>query len=110
MQTVNILNQQINEQNLCLENALNDLNNSSQEKDRILRTVAHDLRNPIGGIASLNGTMMADDEYTEDQKELINLVKETSVNSLELINEILEATNIASVHFEFRAGRDQLTW
>jgi two-component system sensor histidine kinase VicK len=94
--TVNILNQQINEQNHVLENALNELNNSSQEKDRILRTVAHDLRNPIGGIASLTA-MMAEDDYTDDQKELINLVKETSVNSLELINEILEATNIASV-------------
>jgi two-component system sensor histidine kinase VicK len=94
--TVNILNQQINEQNHVLENALNELNTSSQEKDRILRTVAHDLRNPIGGIASLTA-MMAEDDYTEDQKELINLVKETSVNSLELINEILEATNLASV-------------
>jgi signal transduction histidine kinase len=96
VQTVNILNRQINEQNSILEKALNELNTSSQEKDRILRTVAHDLRNPIGGIASLTA-MMADDEYTEDQKELINLVKETSFNSLELINEILEATNLASV-------------
>lgn len=94
--TVNILNQQINEQNHVLENTLTELNNSSQEKDRILRTVAHDLRNPIGGIASLTG-MMAEDDYTEDQKELINLVRETSVNSLELINEILEATNMQSV-------------
>ncbi|RFZ84843.1 GHKL domain-containing protein [Mucilaginibacter terrenus] len=94
--TVNLLNQQINEQNHVLENALNELNNSSKEKDRILRTVAHDLRNPIGGIASLTA-MMAEDEYTDDQKELINLVKETSVNSLELINEILEATNLSSV-------------
>ncbi|WP_374948185.1 ATP-binding protein [Mucilaginibacter sp.] len=96
VKTVNLLNKQINEQNVILENALNELNNSSQEKDRILRTVAHDLRNPIGGIASLTA-MMADDEYTEEQKELINLVKETSFNSLELINEILEATNISSI-------------
>jgi two-component system sensor histidine kinase VicK len=94
--TVNVLNQQINQQNADLENALNELKLSSQEKDRILRTVAHDLRNPIGGIASLT-SLMADEEYTEDQKELINLVKETSYNSLELINEILEATNISSI-------------
>lgn len=93
---VHVLNKQINEQNHILENTLNDLKNSSQEKDRILRTVAHDLRNPIGGIASLT-SMMADDDYTDDQKELINLVKETSTNSLELINEILEATNLTSV-------------
>ncbi|MDB5030873.1 tetratricopeptide repeat-containing sensor histidine kinase [Mucilaginibacter sp.] len=96
VQTVNLLNKQINEQNSILENALNELKISSQEKDRILRTVAHDLRNPIGGIASLT-SLMADDEYTEDQKELINLVKETSYNSLELIEEILEATNISSI-------------
>lgn len=96
VQTVNILNRQINEQNHILEKALTELNISSQEKDRILRTVAHDLRNPIGGIASLTA-MMADDEYTDDQKELINLVQETSLNSLELINEILEATNLAAV-------------
>lgn len=93
---VNLLNKQINEQNAVLENALNELKLNSQEKDRILRTVAHDLRNPIGGIASLTA-LMVDEEYTEDQKELLNLVKETSYNSLELINEILEATNISLI-------------
>jgi len=93
---VNELNKQIKQQNQVLEDALNKLNLSSLEKDRILRTVAHDLRNPIGGIASLTG-MMAEDEYTNEQKELINLVKETSVNSLELINEILEAANMNAV-------------
>jgi signal transduction histidine kinase len=36
---------------------------------------------------------MADDDYTEEQKELINLINETSNNSLELINEILEVAN-----------------
>jgi two-component system sensor histidine kinase VicK len=96
---VSLLNQQINEQNGILENALSELKASSQEKDRILRTVAHDLRNPIGGIASLT-SVMAEDEYTDEQKELINLVKETSYNSLELINEILEATNLASIDLQ----------
>jgi two-component system sensor histidine kinase VicK len=96
IQTVSLLNKQINEQNADLEKALEELKVSSQEKDRILRTVAHDLRNPIGGIASLT-SIMATENYTEDQRELINLVKETSYNSLELINEILEATNINSI-------------
>ncbi|WP_214653081.1 tetratricopeptide repeat-containing sensor histidine kinase [Mucilaginibacter segetis] len=96
VRTVNLLNEQINQKNTELESALTELKDSAREKDRILRTVAHDLRNPIGGIASLTA-MMIDDDYTEEQKELITLVKETSFNSLELINEILEATNIASV-------------
>lgn len=96
VQKVQLLNDQINEQNAELGKALNELKLSSQEKDRILRTVAHDLRNPIGGIASLT-TMMAEDGFTNEQKELIKLVKETSHNSLELINEILEATNVTSI-------------
>ena len=89
------LNHQINDQNYNLERAVEELKSSSQEKDRILRTVAHDLRNPIGGIASLTNAM-ADDDYTDQQKELIHLIKETSNNSLELINEILEITNNGS--------------
>ncbi|MDB5007602.1 MAG: walK 3 [Mucilaginibacter sp.] len=92
VQIVNALNKQINIQKENLEKTLEELKSSSLEKDRILRTVAHDLRNPIGGIASLT-LFMADDDYTEEQKELINLINETSNNSLELINEILEVAN-----------------
>jgi signal transduction histidine kinase len=92
VQVVNDLNKQVNRQKVSLEKTLEDLKDSSLEKDRILRTVAHDLRNPIGGIASLT-LAMEDDDFTPEQKELINLIKETSNNSLELINEILEVTN-----------------
>ncbi len=86
------LNHQVKDQNHSLGLALEELNVSSQEKDRILRTVAHDLRNPLGGIAALTNAM-ADDDYSEDQQKMITLIKETSNNSLELINEILEVTN-----------------
>jgi signal transduction histidine kinase len=90
------LNNKINHQNHDLENALDELKLNSQEKDRILRTVAHDLRNPIGGIASLT-SVMTQENYTDEQKELLGLIRETSFNSIELINEILEATSSTSV-------------
>jgi signal transduction histidine kinase len=92
VQIVNELNKQVNIQKLDLEKTLEELKGSSLEKDRILRAVAHDLRNPIGGIASLT-RVMEDDDLTAEQKELISLIKETSNNSLELINEILEVTD-----------------
>ncbi len=91
---VSALNKQINRQKTDLETTLGELKLNNQEKDRILRTVAHDLRNPIGGIVSLTNAML-DDDFTEEQKSLLKLVNETSHNSLELINEILEATNAA---------------
>lgn len=95
VEVVSALNKQINQQKSELESTLNELKQNSQEKDRILRTVAHDLRNPIGGIVSLTNVMLEDD-FTEEQKSLLKLVNDTSHNSLELINEILEATNVSS--------------
>lgn len=104
------LNKQINLQKNDLEVTLEELKINNQEKDRILRTVAHDLRNPIGGIASLTAVMLNED-FNEEQKELIGLIKETSNNSLELINEILEVTNegIAQFNKEFADINSLLT-
>ncbi len=90
---VNIHNEEVNSQKNILEHTLAELNISSREKDRILRTVAHDLRNPLGGIASLCTLLLLEDDLNAEQKEMVELVKESARNSLELINEILEATN-----------------
>jgi signal transduction histidine kinase len=85
------LNKTINEKNERLGQTLAELSLSSQEKDRILHTVAHDLRNPISGIVALTKVMLEDD-LNDEHKQMIGLVNVTSENSLELINEILEAT------------------
>jgi two-component system sensor histidine kinase VicK len=95
---IKLLNDKINHQKENLVLTLDELNLSNQEKDRILRAVAHDLRNPLGGIASLSNAM-ADDDYTAEQLEMINLIKDAAYNSLELINEILEAANTAITQF-----------
>lgn len=90
--TVTFLNEQINEQKVNLEKAFAELKTSSREKDRILRTVAHDLRNPLGGIASLTGIMVEETDHDPELKAQLKIIKDTSADTLELINEILEAT------------------
>ena len=84
--TLTTLNIKINSQKTELEKANND-------KDRILRVVAHDLRNPIGGIASLTQTMLNDGVEDEKNKQLLQLIERTSSNSLNLINELLQTNN-----------------
>lgn len=91
VKTLSDLNSQVSGQKNTLENAFYELEVADKEKDRILRAVAHDLRNPIGGIASLTALMLMEDLDSE-QKELLELIQNTTNNSLELINEILEAT------------------
>jgi signal transduction histidine kinase len=90
------LNHKITEQKHQLETSLTDLEDNSREKDRILRAVSHDLRNPIGGIASLTAMMLMEPGLDAEQLELLQLIQSTTNNSLELINEILEATGVLS--------------
>jgi two-component system sensor histidine kinase VicK len=93
--TVKMLNEEINQQKIDLEKAIEEIKKSSQEKDRILRTVAHDLRNPLGGIASLTNIMVEETEHDAELRYQLKIIKDTSADTLELINEILEATNNA---------------
>jgi signal transduction histidine kinase len=87
------LNKQINHQNEDLERALSEVRSSNQEKDRILHTVAHDLRNPIGGIASLSSAMVTDGECSEEQQALLKAISDTANDSLILISELLEVAD-----------------
>ncbi|MXV14943.1 tetratricopeptide repeat-containing sensor histidine kinase [Hufsiella ginkgonis] len=88
------LNETVKQQNEALGNTLAALKLSSLEKDRILRAVAHDLRNPIGGIASVSELMLSEPDAPLDQREeLLGLINSTCTDSLLLINEILEAAN-----------------
>ncbi|WP_162847091.1 tetratricopeptide repeat-containing sensor histidine kinase [Mucilaginibacter gracilis] len=96
VKTLSDLNKKVNEQKLQLEKSLAELEKNGHEKDRILRAVSHDLRNPIGGIASLTAMMLMEEGLDSEQIELLNLIQATTNNSLELINEILEATTTLS--------------
>lgn len=104
------LNNQVSSQKEQLQLAFAELENSDKEKDSLLRAVAHDLRNPIGGISSLVGMMMEEDR-NEETKQQHRLIKETCVDALELINELIEAAeNQLSIdHVEDRARIDFVT-
>lgn len=61
------------------------------EKDKILRVVAHDLRNPIGGISSITRLLKLED-LNSDHLEMVNMIEGASDDSLLLISEILQFT------------------
>jgi len=87
-------NKQVNDQNAKLGKLLAELEAGSQEKDRILRAVAHDIRNPIAAISSLNDLMLKEDiQYTDEQKELLEHIKNACSDALTLSRDILEAAD-----------------
>lgn len=86
------LNDQVNEQKEKLEKAISELNQKERDKSRILRSVAHDVMNPISSIIALTEILINESEnYSQDHKEILNLIKEACNNSLNLSKNIVEA-------------------
>ncbi len=90
IKSLTLLNNQVSEQKAKLQHALEDLERGGREKDRILRAVAHDLRNPIGGVSSLSEVFLDEPGLSDEQREIVTLIKCTCLDALQLINEILE--------------------
>jgi signal transduction histidine kinase len=65
------------------------LESSNKNYSRLIRVVAHDLRNPIGAIHSISGMMMKSDHPT-NEKEWMRLIDTASKGCLQLITELLE--------------------
>jgi len=89
------LNNQINLQKQQLEKTLALLEERNTEKDRILKVVAHDLRTPVASISMLADLMLLENSEAE-RKEMLQMTKTASENSLTLIAEILEAANVVN--------------
>lgn len=62
---------------------------SNKNYARLIRVVAHDLRNPIGAISAFTG-MMLDSPPSTWEKEWMVLIDQTSKGCLQLITELLE--------------------
>lgn len=87
------LNETIHQQNNQLADALNKLEESIQEKDKIVKLVAHDLRTPVASIASL-AELIIEEKQEDNRIEMLQVIKAACSNSLNLISEILETAGI----------------
>lgn len=84
------LNEQISKQNQQMKKTLNDLEQSQQDNTRMMQIVAHDLRNPIGGITSVASVMLEESDRSEEDRMMLELIKTSGQNSLELVSDLLQ--------------------
>ncbi|WP_353196299.1 tetratricopeptide repeat-containing sensor histidine kinase [Parapedobacter defluvii] len=83
------LNAQIVEQNQQMLITLNALEQSQAENGRMMRIVAHDLRNPIGAIGSAASLMLEADNLPINEQKMLKLVHKSAADALDLVNDLL---------------------
>jgi signal transduction histidine kinase len=90
------INYRRSRRNLASLTALNDevvrqkaaLERSNNEKDRILRVVAHDLRTPVG-VAAYVADMILMNEHSEKDRAALEMIREAAAQALALTGELL---------------------
>lgn len=79
-----------------LEISNTELSIAKEQKEKILNTVAHDLRSPINNISAISQVMLLDDQLLAEQKEMMTLIQHSSKSSLVLINDLLKKSDALS--------------
>ena len=94
VQVLTSLNKSIGEQKMKLEVALAKLEKADKEKDRILKAVSHDMRSPVNSALALSELLLADEDITIQQKEYLELIKNSCSSALSLTKDLLEIATL----------------
>ncbi len=85
------LQKQLNERIKILREREIELSRLNQKKDDLVRTVSHDIKNPLTGIIGLVKLMRDSDKISvEEQKQMLSVIEESGSNLLNLVREILD--------------------
>ncbi len=77
-------------QNEHLQQTLSELERVNKNYIRIMRVMAHDLRNPLSGMTGLAAMLYEEDEFKGESKHMLKLIETTGLHSMEMISELLK--------------------
>ncbi len=76
--------------------ALNALEQSQKDNTRMMKIVAHDLRNPIGAMSSMAELMLEEGLRTEEDRMSLGLIKTAGESALTLVSNLLQVNQTTS--------------
>lgn len=79
------------QQNKELHITLDELARVNQNYIRIMRVMAHDLRNPLSGMTGLATVLLCEDDLSDENRQMIKLIETTGIYSMEMIAELLKS-------------------
>ena len=79
----------IQTQNADMQKTLSALEQSQEENTRMMKIVAHDLRSPMAATVSITSLLLRNDYLLPEDKEMLMLMKTSSLHSLEMISDLL---------------------
>jgi signal transduction histidine kinase len=74
-----------------MRKSLSALEESHRENTRLIKVMAHDLRNPIGASGNLATLVLQESNMSEEHRHMLELIRASSQSSLEMITDLLHS-------------------
>lgn len=84
------LNHRFANQNRELSFTLQTLEQSQALHTNMMKVIAHDLRHPIGAIYSLADVMLMEADRTDEDQQMLKMIKKSSEDSLKMFESLLQ--------------------
>lgn len=83
-----------------LQDALAEVSRSNDMREKLMFSLAHDLRGPLNNVTSLISLLKLHQGYTADELKWLELFESSANNSNALVNELLESNELMKSNLE----------
>jgi len=74
-----------------LEKAMKRLENRNKDYAKMMKVMAHDLKNPLGGMVGISNLLLDENHFSEEDREMLQLISSSGNNAIEMINQLLNS-------------------
>jgi signal transduction histidine kinase len=86
------------------QRARSDAERAVRVRDSVLQVVAHDLRNPLGRIATLVPLLREETLPPADREQMLAVLERTTAGMMRLVQDLLDVANIEAGRLSIEAG------
>jgi signal transduction histidine kinase len=83
-----------------LQNALTEVSNSNEMREKLMFSLAHDLRGPLSNVTGIVNLLKQHQGFSQEELKWLEMIELSSTNSNALLNDLLESNELLKSNVE----------